>query len=113
MHDHIIDKRPLRIQQRRILRLADGKPGSIVHRNMLDGGKRFGPGKPNIAHVADVKNTYAVAHRIVLGHDAAGRGVFNRHVPAVEFHHLGPHLAMDAIQRGLADGQGGRLNSGQ
>src|SRR5262249_31801209 len=42
-----------------------------------------------------------------------GRGIFDRHVPAIEFDHLGAHLAMDSIQRGLADGRRGRLNSGQ
>ena len=50
---------------------------------------------------------------IVLGHDAARGRVFNRHVPAVEFHHLGAHLAMDSVERGLADGWRSRLNCGQ
>ena len=37
--------------------------------------------------------------------------VFDRHVPAVEFDHLGTHLAMDGIERSLTDG--GRLNQRQ
>jgi hypothetical protein len=32
--------------------------------------------------------------------------IFNRHIPAVEFHHLGTHLAMNAVQRCLANGRG-------
>src|ERR1700692_4494442 len=55
--------------------------------------------------MADVKNSNAGANRHVLGDNAAtDRGwVFDGHIPAVEFHHLRSHLAMDGVQRGLAD----------
>ena len=119
MDNHIIDERPLRIEQRRILRLPDRQPRRVIHRNVLHGGHRFGPGQSDIAHVADVKNADAGAHRHVLGDNAAPdrRWVFHRHVPAVKLHHLRAHLAMDGVQRGLAhvfwdDGRSG-LDNGQ
>jgi len=44
VHDHVVDKRPLRIQQRRILRLSNGQPrAAIVHGNMLHGRQRSCP----------------------------------------------------------------------
>ena len=64
-----------------------------------------GPGQPDVAHVADVEDADAGAHGHVLGDDAAadGCGIFDRHVPAVEFDHLRAHLAMDGVQRSFAD----------
>ncbi len=111
--DHVVHESSLRIEQRRILRLADGEPRGVIHGNVLHGGQRFGPGQADVAHVADVEDAHAGAHRIVLGDDAARGRVFDRHVPAIEFDHLGAHLAMDSVERGLADGWRSRLNSGQ
>ena len=111
--DHVIHESALRIKQRRILRLADGEPRSIVHGNLLHGGQRLRPGQADVAHVADVENAHAGAHRIVLGHDAARGRVFHGHVPAIEFDHFGAHLAMDRMERGLADGWRSRLDCGQ
>jgi hypothetical protein len=113
MHDHIVHKRPLGIQQRRILRLSQGQPRSIVHRNTLYCRQRFRPREPDIPHVADVEDTHAGAHGVVLRHNSAGAGILHRHVPSIEFDHLGAHLAMDGIQCGLADGRRGRLDCRQ
>src|ERR1035437_1538960 len=72
---------------------------------MLHGGERFPSGQADVAHVADVKNSDTVAHRHVLGDNAAAdrRWVFDGHFPAVKLHHLRAHLAMDGVQRSLAD----------
>src|ERR1019366_3246436 len=84
---------------------------------MLHGGERFTPGQADVAHVADVKNSDALAHRHVLGDNSAPnrRWVFDGHVPAVKLHHLCAHLAMDGVQRSLAnvlwgDGRSGFSN---
>jgi hypothetical protein len=75
-----------------------------------------GPRQANVAHVADVEDARAGAHRHVLVDDAAadGRGILHGHVPAVELDHLRAHLAMDGVERCLADGScddgGRRLN---
>ena len=106
MDDHIVDKRSLRIEQRRILRLPNRQPRSVIHGNVLHGGQRLRPRQANVAHVADIENAHAGAHRHVLVDDAAAdrRGILDRHVPAIEVDHLRAHLAMDGVQRGLADG---------
>jgi hypothetical protein len=99
MDNNIIHKRSLRIEQRRILRLSDREARRIIHRDMLHGGQGFRTGQTDIAHVADVKNADASAHRHVLGDNAAPdrRRVFDRHIPAVKLHHLRAHLAMDGV----------------
>jgi len=75
--------------------------------------QRLRPCQADIAHVADVENAHARSHRIVLGHDPAHGRVFDRHLPAIKFDHFGAHLAMDRIERGLADGWRSRLDCGQ
>ena len=67
----------------------------------------------DVAHVADVENSDAGADCIVLANDAAHRGIFNRHIPAVEVDHLCAHLPMGAIESSLAGDWRSRLNSGQ
>ena len=57
--DDVVDERSLGIEQRRILRLADGEPGGVVHRDVLHGGERVRPGHADVAHVADVKDADA------------------------------------------------------
>ena len=111
--DHVIHKSPLRIKQGRILRLADGEPGGVVHGNVLNGGQGLRPSQPDIAHVADVEDAHASPHRVVLGHNAARGRVFDGHFPAVEFDHFGAHLAMNRVERGLADDGRSRLGWGQ
>ena len=111
--DHVVHERSLRIEQRRILRLPDRQPRRVVHRDVLHRRERLRSGQADVAHVADVEDADAGAHRHVLVDDAAAErgGIFDRHVPAVELHHLRAHLAMDGVQRGFADG--GRLNRRQ
>src|SRR5208282_3645563 len=105
-------KRPLRIKQRRILRLADGEPRSIIHGDVLNCSQCLKTLQANIPHMRDIEDAYASANRIVLGNNASRGRVFDRHVPAIEFDHLRAHLAMNGVERGLA-GWRGRLNSGQ
>ena len=113
MDDHVVHKGSLRIEERRVLRLSNGEPRCIVHRDVLDGGQGSRTGDPDIAHVADVENANAGADGVVLCNDAAHRRVFDRHLPAVEFDHLCTHLAMGVVESSLADDWRSRLNSGQ
>src|SRR5207248_2686370 len=109
MHDDIIHKGSLGIEQRRILRLADRQPRGIVHGNSLNCGEGLSPGEADVAHVADIKDADARAHGHVLVDDAATKrsGIFDGHIPSIEFHHLRAHLAMDNIERSFSNG--GRL----
>ena len=92
------------------MRLADGESGSIVHRDVLNGRKGIKAAKADVAHVADVEDAHAGAHSIMLGDDAAGRGILDRHVPAIEFDHLRAHRTMNGIKCGLADSRCDRLD---
>ena len=106
MHIDVIDPK-------KTLRGACGSIRATASAELLDGGQGFRAGEPDIAHVADVENADAGADCIVLGNDAAHGGIFNRHLPAVEFDHLRAHLAMGVVERSLADDWRSRLNSGQ
>ncbi len=110
MHNHIVNKRPLRIKQRRILRLPNRQPRRVVHRQMLHRRECLPPRNPYIPHMADVKNPHSRPHRHMLRNNPA---VFHRHVPAVEIDHLGAHLSMDRIKRGGADIRHVGRDSGQ
>ena len=115
MNNYVVYKRPLRIKQRRILRLPDRQPRGIVHGNVLYRIQRARPTQANVAHVADVENPDTRAHRQVLGNDPAAdrRRIFHRHVPAAEFDHLGAQRTMDSVQRSLAHQGWNGLNSRQ
>ena len=71
VHDDVVHKCALRIEQRRILRLPDGQLRGVVHRDMLNSGERLRAGEPDVAHVADVEDADAGAHRHVLVDDSA------------------------------------------
>src|SRR4051794_16901582 len=111
--DHVIDECPFRIQHCRVLRLADSEAGGVVHGNMLYGRQGLRTGEPDVSHVADIKDAHSGADCHVLSDDsAAERGrIFNRHLPAIEFHHLCAHPAVEGVQRSFTDG--GRLNRRQ
>jgi len=105
--NYVIHKRALGVQHCGIVRLTDGELGSIVHRNMLNGGQRsawrFAGANANVAHVADVKNTHAPAHCFVLGHQAAARRVFDGHIPPAEIDHFRAQLPVQRVQRRFAE----------
>src|SRR5690349_1759555 len=63
--------------------------------------------------MADVEDADTGPDGHVLIDDSAtdGRGILDGHVPTVEFHHLGAHLAMDGVERSLTNG--GRFNRRQ
>jgi hypothetical protein len=59
--------------------------------------------------VADVKEPYGSADRHVLGRNA---GVLDWHIPASEVDHFGAELAVDTIERCLAQSGSGERASG-
>ena len=81
---------------------------------MLDCGESLRPGEPNIAHMADIKNSDAGANGHVLGDNASAdrSRIFNRHIPAVEIDHLCAQRTVSGIKRSLAD-NGCGFDSGQ
>ena len=107
VNDDVVHEGGFRIQHGRVVRLAGDEPRGVVHGDALHGIQRLRPGEADVAHVADVEDAHAGAHRHVLGQDAAGRGIFHRHVPAAKIHHLGAHLAMDRVERSFSQGRAG------
>ena len=103
---HIVDERALRGRERRVVRLADGEPGRVVARDVLDGLERVAAGNLDLAHVADVEEARARPHRLMLEDDA---GVFDGHVPAAVLDHAGAERPMARVERGLPERAGERL----
>ena len=113
MDDYVIHERPLRIEQCRIVRLANNEPRGVIHGDMLHRRQRLRTGDADIAHVADVKDANPGAHGNVLFHQAAGPHrrvrILDGHLPAAKIHHLGAQPAMYRVQRRLAQRGGSGL----
>ncbi len=113
VHDNVVDECSLGIEHRRILSLSNTQLRSVIDGDVLDGRERLRSVDTNVTHVTHIENADAVAHREMLGDQAAMLGIFDRHVPAVEVDHLGAHLAMNGIQCGFTgrgDIRGDRQN---
>src|SRR5262249_47425750 len=109
VNDDIVHERPLRIQQRRVVRLADLQLRRVIHADVIHGVERLLADDKDVAHVADVENSDAGAHGHVFGDEA---GVFDRHVPSAEVDHLGAEAAVYGVERGLAQGGSGSFLNG-
>ncbi len=108
MHKDVVDKRTLRREQSGVVRLAILEARRVVHGDVLHRGQRTRAAKLDFAHVAHVKEPHAGAHCHVLGDQAPARaGIFDRHVPAAEIHHLGLQGAVCGVQGSLFQRGGG------
>ena len=100
VNDHVIHKRAFWIKHRRILRLADDQFRRIVHADVLYRCQRSAgfraAADSNVAHVANVENAHADAHRLMLGDQPAARRILDGHIPAAKINHL---CAQPAVQR--------------
>ena len=78
---------PSVVAAQRVLRLTRADAAQVVGQARVDevGGAR--PADRRLAEVAHVEDADALAHRGVLGDDAAA-GVLDRHLPAAEVGHL-------------------------
>ena len=103
MNDHVIDKRALRVEHRRIMRLADGEFRGIVHAEVLyrreRASRRLSAANPDVAHVADIENANTRAHRFMFCDQPAARGILDGHIPAAEIHHFRAQTAVHRVQR--------------
>ncbi len=96
VNEQVVDKRAFRRQQARVLRLPDRKPRRVVARDALDRLEGVLPGDLDFAHVADVEDAGAFAHRHVLRDDAR---VLHGHVPAAKGDHLGARGPVTSVER--------------
>ena len=94
----VIDERALRRQQTGVLRLSDGELRRVVGRDALDRGERVLAGDLDLAHMADVEDSSAVADGGMFVREAA---VLDRHVPSAERDHSGARHAVTGIERRL------------
>ena len=100
VHEQVVDERPVRHHEARVLRLADAQPGRVVARDPLNRCERVGAGDLDLAHVADVEQPRARSHGQVLVGDA---GVLHRHVPAGKRHHPGAERDVPSVQSSFLD----------
>src|SRR5215469_18817272 len=77
--DDIVYERPFRIKHRRVLRLANGQFGGVVHGDVLHGRESctgsLAAVNADVTHVTHVKNADSVAYRLVFGYETAAQGV--------------------------------------
>src|SRR5258708_32431911 len=119
MHNHVIDKRALRIQHRRIVSLPNCELRCVIHADVLYRHERASLLTPrsyaDASHVAAIEKPHAAAHGLVLRDQAAARRVLARHVPAVKINHFRARTAAQRVQRRLAgfvdSGRVGRFHS--
>ena len=105
--DDVIHKRTLGIEHGRVLALTNGQLRRVIHGYVLDGRQGLWTMNPDVAHVTDIKDTYAGADSEMFFHQTAVLGVLDRHIPAAEIDHFRPQLAVDSVQGCLADSRGG------
>ena len=96
MHHHIVNKRPIRIQHRRVLCLPNGQLRRIIHAELLHRSQRPRSPQLNIAHMRNVEDAYTRAHGHMLGDQAR---ILDRHIPAAKIDHLGLCRTMHSVQR--------------
>ena len=96
--EQVVDEGAVLGRQGGVLGLADRQLGRVVARDALDAGQGVASGHLDLAHVADVEQAGARAHRQVLVGDAA---VFDGHLPAAERHHAGAERDVASVQSSL------------
>ena len=100
VHENVVHERAELGEDRGVLRLTRLQLRRVVAEDRLDGGECVLAGDFELAHVRDVEQTGAVADGEMFLSDA---GVFERHLPAAELHHLGARRDVAGMQRCLLE----------
>ena len=106
----VVDETAVSIEQRRILGLAELEFRRVVDGDVLHQIERLRAAHFDLAHVADVEQSHALAHGAMLVEDAC---VFDGHVPAAEVDHLGAYGTMDGVERSLEQSHAAYLITGR
>ena len=85
------------VAERAVVRLPDGELRDVVRGHVIHEIDRAGPRDEELAHVTDVEQPAALAHRVMFGGDA-GR-ILNRHLEPGKRHDAGAKRYMDIVQR--------------
>jgi hypothetical protein len=99
--EDVVDEGALGCQQRGVLRLPHLQLAGVVAREPLERGERVAPGHLDLAHVADVEEPRAGAHREVLIGDAR---VLDGHQPAGKRDHAPTEGDVPVVERSCAGG---------
>ena len=97
MDDHVVHKRTLRVQHGRVLTLPQFQPGGVIHGDVLNGVQGLRAVEADVAHVTDIKDTYAGPDGQVFLHQTAKPGVLDGHVPSTEIDHFCPQFAVEGV----------------
>ena len=99
VHQDVVDKAAVFVQQTGVVRLAHFQFRGGVGGHEIDQLLRFRAADIDFAHVADIEQTGGAADGVMLLDQA---GILHRHVPAAEIDHLGLRGPMYLIQRSFA-----------
>ena len=107
MNDHVVHKRPLRIKQRRIVRLTDRQLRRIVHAEVLHrserAARRTPRANPNVAHVANVENCHTEPRTALCSATKpAARRILDGHIPAAKIDHFRAQPPVHGVERRLS-----------
>jgi hypothetical protein len=86
----------VRVQQRRVLRLAHFEFAGMIRSHEIGQGAGVGPVDFDLSHVADIEQPHRRAYRVMFFDDA---GILDGHLPPAEIHQLGPQGPVYGIQR--------------
>ena len=96
--EEVVEHAAVVLAEHGVLGAAVGELGDVVGEDPLQERLGVGPARLDLAHVRDVEDAGALAHRLVLGPDAL---VLHRHLPARERHE--PRAGRDvAVVQGRA-----------
>ena len=98
MHQQVIDKSPLCVEQPGVLGLAIVETGCSVAAQGVDQIDCLGTADFDFSHVADIEYADTSPYGLMLGDNAR---VFDRHFPAAEIDHASSGRSMNSIQRRL------------
>ena len=88
-----------------VMHLAHLERGDVVRRHMVDEVHGASTIDPELAHVRDIEDPAALAHRLVLGSDASG--ILHGHLVAGEGHDLGAERDMELVEGRPLERSGG------
>jgi hypothetical protein len=108
--EQVVEQPPLVVEQRGILRLPHLDAVHVVRGDVLNEVTRPRAPHLDLAHVGDVEQPRAAAHRLVLRGDP--RRILHRHLVAGEGHHPRPERHVLGVKGSVVEGHregGGHL----
>src|SRR5580700_1282903 len=109
MDQHVVHEAAMLVEQSGVLDLARLEAAGGVGGDEIGELKRLRAGDVDLAHVADIEDSDALADSEVL---LDQRGILDGHVPTAEVHHFGASGAMDGVEAGGFERRSGKHQTG-